>query len=1078
MTLISPTIYQALEWRSIGPYRGGRVLTVAGDPVNPAVFYFGSCGGGVWKTDDAGTYWHNISDGYFSTGAVGAIAVSSSDPNVVYVGMGEACIRGNISHGDGVYRSTDGGKTWVHLGLEDTRHISRIRIHPTNPDLVYVAALGHVFGPNSERGIYRSSDGGQSWEQVLYKSDNAGAADLSMDTSNPRILYAAIYEARRYPWSLVSGGPDSGIYKSTDGGTTWEDLSNNHGLPKGVIGRIGVAASPAKAGRVWALIEAEDGALFRSDDSGATWQRTCDQRQLRSRPFYYTHVIPDPQNAETVYVLASRNWKSTDGGHTFTRFSTPHEDNHDMWIDPKNTQRRIHANDEGASISWNGGESWTRLDNQPTAQMYHVTTDTQFPYRVYGAQQDCSTISVPSRSRTGAIGQTEWYTVGGDEAGYIAVHPNDPNIVYSAHSGSGPFTRYDHRTGQGRDITVWPEHSSGTGAKDLKYRFQWTFPIVISPHDPGVVYMAGNHIFRTIDEGASWEIISPDLTRNDVTKQQASGGPITKDATAVEYYCTVFAFVESPHEPGVFMAGSDDGLVHLSRNNGETWNDITPPDLPEWTLISIIEPSPHDAATFYIAATRYKMDDTRPCLYKTKDYGKHWTKIINGIPDNDFTRVIREDPGRRGLLYAGTETGVYVSFDDGSVWQPLQLNLPVVPIHDLVVKDSDLVAATHGRSFWILDDLTPLRQIAAGLVDSPSYLFQPRPTYRFPVRRGFWAGGLNGRNYERGDGPLVFTYNQSIGPNGQTVRRMLDAGDDLDDGVMVFYYLKDKPEGDVTVDFLDGDGEVIRQFRSSSEDTKERPSAREDLRVPKEPGMNRFTWDMRYPGAHRISGDESTTGFGSTIAGPMVLPGMYEVQLNVNGEISAQRFEIRMDPRITSTQGDLKAQFDLLIQIRNKLSETHDSINKLRSIRKKLDSCLRQVEDLNTGRLESTGIPRRRPTTLIARIAELTINELVAVEETLTNIPISDAGQASTGSQAVGPQSGLSQQAKLNAKLASLNVVVAKSDDRPTQQSYAVFDELSKRVDQQLRKLKTIFDKDVKEFNERWTKHPELRHPL
>ncbi|HYK86744.1 MAG TPA: hypothetical protein VEV19_15350, partial [Ktedonobacteraceae bacterium] len=634
---IDPALLNALEWRSIGPYRGGRVVAVAGDPVHQQVFYFGSTGGGVWKTNDGGQYWQNVSDGYFKRASVGAIAVAPSDPNVIYVGMGEATIRGNVSHGDGVYKSTDMGKTWTHLGLEDTRHIGQVRVHPHNPDVVYVAALGHAHGPNKERGVYRSRDGGKTWENILFKSEKAGAIDLAMDPTNPRILYASFWEAKRLPHTLISGGEDSGMYKSTDGGDTWTEITRNRGLPTGLIGKVGLAVSPAKPERVWAIVEAEDGALFRSDDSGESWQRLSEQGGIRARAWYYMHIIADPQDAETLWALNVQAWKSIDGGRSFFEVPIPHGDHHDLWIDPRNPMRMIEGNDGGACVSFNGSESWSTIYNQPTEEFYHVITDTQVPYRVYGAQQDNSTISVPSRSPLAGITIADCYAVGGGESGYIAVRPDDPNIVFAGNY-QGYLTRYDHRSQQRRYIAVWPELASGWGAKDQKYRFQWTYPILLSPHDPNVLYVTGNHVFRSTDEGASWDVISPDLTRNDPTKLEPSGGPITKDNTGAEYYCTIFAFAESPIERGLFWAGSDDGLVHISRDNGESWENVTPIDLPGWALISIIEPSPHDAATAYVAATRYKLDDFQPYLFKTNDYGKTWTQITTGIASNAFTR--------------------------------------------------------------------------------------------------------------------------------------------------------------------------------------------------------------------------------------------------------------------------------------------------------------------------------------------------------------------------------------------------------------------------------------------------------
>ena len=602
-------------------------MAVAGDPVNPAVFYFGACAGGVWKTDDAGTYWENVSDDYFKAASVGAIAVADSDPNIVYAGMGEACIRLDVSYGDGVYKSTDAGKTWTHLGLEDTRHISRVRIHPNNPDVVFVAALGHAFGPNVQRGVFRSADGGKNWEHVLFKSEDAGAADLSMDPNNPRVLYASIWQANHNFWSLTSGGPDSSLHMSTDGGDTWTDISNNPGLPEGTKGRIGVAVSPARSGRVWATVESEKAALYRSDDGGANWEMVTNNQDIQGQPWYYQHIFADPQDPDTVWILNYKAWKSIDGGRNFTEVTTPHGDNHDLWIDPRNPQRMIEGNDGGACVTFNGGSSWSTIYNQLTAQFYHVAADNEFPYRLYGTQQDNSAISVPSRTQKGAIPWGDCYAVGTSESGHIAVHPDDPNIVISGAIGSSPggggnMLRYDHGTGQIRIITVWPEINIGRGASDMKYRFPWTYPIFFSPHDPGDLYVSGNVAFRSRDQGSSWEAISPDLTRADEAKLGPSGGPVTLDTSGAETYATIFAFVESPHEKGVFWTGSDDGLVHISRDSGGKWDNVTPDELPEWSLVSMIEPSPHDPAKAYLSATRYKLDDNTPMLYKTGDYGR------------------------------------------------------------------------------------------------------------------------------------------------------------------------------------------------------------------------------------------------------------------------------------------------------------------------------------------------------------------------------------------------------------------------------------------------------------------------
>ncbi|HET7700182.1 MAG TPA: glycosyl hydrolase, partial [Candidatus Limnocylindria bacterium] len=939
-----------LEWRQAGPFRGGRVGAVAGDPRDRNTFYFGSTGGGVWKTGDGGQYWENVSDGFFKRASVGAIAVAASDPNVIYVGMGESCIRGNVSHGDGVYRSTDAGKTWTHLGLERTRHIGKVRVHPTDPDTVYVAALGHAHGPNTERGVYRSRDGGRTWKRVLYRNDRAGAVDLSIDANNPRIIYATIWEAIRRPWELVSGGPGSGIFRSNDGGDTWTELTRAKGLPKGVIGKIGISASAARSGRVYAIVESDEGGVYRSDDFGDTWTRGSEDRNLRQRAWYYDHIYADPKDPETVWVLNVDAWRSSDGGKTFDQMSIPHGDNHDMWIDPNDPLRIIEGNDGGAVVTFNGGETWTGVYNQPTAEFYHVITDEQTPYRIYGAQQDNTTITIPSRAQIAGITGADTFAIGGGESGYIAVRPDDPNVVFAGNY-QGIITRYDRRTGQSRNIMVWPEASAGEGAIDVKHRFQWTCPIVLSPHDPNVLYHAGNRVFRSRDEGASWEAISPDLTRNDPSKLGPSGGPVTKDNTGAEYYCTIFAFVESPVQRGVFWAGSDDGLVHVSRDEGRTWKNVTPPGVRAWSLVSIIEASPHDAGTAYVATTRYKLDDFAPYLWKTTDYGRTWKKITAGIPDGDFTRVIREDPERRGLLYAGTETGVYVSFDDGARWQRLGGNLPVVPIHDLVIKEGELVLGTHGRSFWILDDLAPLRQRAAGR----AHLFAPKPTVRYRVDMGFPQPPKIGKNY-RMTGATMVTYRQIEKKTGEKLAVNIDAGTNPPPGVVLQYWLREKAR-EARLAFLDARGRVIREFKSappeedaSTPDAKKeaakptppegtaQPPATKDPKVAIDAGLNRFIWNMRYPDATKVEGEGGTwEAFENQLVGPQVPPGTYTARLTVDGVTQETRFEIRKDPRVSATQTDLEAQFALAMKVHAKLSQTHETINATRALKKQLD---------------------------------------------------------------------------------------------------------------------------------------------
>ena len=1048
MATIDQGVFKAMEWRCIGPHRGGRSVAAVGDPDDPMTFYFGACNGGVWKTDDGGTYWENISDGFFKTSAVGAIAVADSDPNVIYAGMGEACIRNDVSSGDGVYKSTDKGKTWQHVGLADSRHIARVRIHPKDPDLVYVAALGHAWAPNEERGVLRSRDGGNNWERVLFVSDKAGAIDLSIDANNPRILYAATWEVYRNPWTISSGGPESRLYKSTDGGDTWTALTDNPGFPKGLKGRIGVAVSPARSDRVWAIVEAEEGGLYRSDDGGDSWE-LVNNTDGRGRPWYHTHVFAHPQDPETVWTMDSFFYMSTDGGRTFGQMPLPHGDHHDLWIDPRNPSRMIEANDGGATITFNGGGSWSTIYNQPTACFYHLAVDNQYPYRVYGTQQDNTAISVPSKSDKSAIPLSDCYMTGTSESGHIAVRPDNPNIVYSGAIGSsagggGNLLRSDHALGDHIEIiTVWPEESWGWAPKDEKYRFHWTYPIVISPHDSDVLYCTGNLVFRSTNEGKSWESISPDLTRNDASKLEISGGPVTvQGVSGAETYCTIFAFTESPHEQGVFWAGSDDGLIHISRDGGENWENVTPPDVPEWTTVAFIEVSHHDAATAYVAAYRYKLDDYNPYLYKTRDYGRTWQKITSGIGAEDFTRVIREDPVRQGLLYAGTEFGLYVSFDDGESWQLLQLNLPVVPLYDLAVKGDELVACTHGRSFWILDDVTPLRQANEQMAQSPAYLFKPKNTHQ-DVDPPVFAPppGVPGkRNYQTdaGGGTAFYIRRRA---DGSSYRSHIDAGDNPTRGVIVSYFLKEEPEGEVTLTFADASGQEIRSFTSAKGEqapsTDESQQKAMEQYVPVERGMNKFIWDMRYTAPKALPRDATMGGFRGPDQGPEAPPGTYQVWLTVSGQIYNQSFEILKDPRISASQEELEDRFNTLMQIRDKLSETNDAILRVRSIYQQVE----EWEKRGEGRSDA-----------IAEAAQTLRGKLSPIEAELIQTRIKTKADF------------MRYPSQLNAKLRAVSSVVTSSTGTPTEQSVDAFGEFSGRVDVHLERLQEVIDKDLEEF--------------
>jgi len=894
-----------IEWRSIGPYRGGRASTVSGSTKSDNTYYFGATGGGVWKTTDSGQNWKNISDGYFG-GSIGAVSVSESDPNVLYVGTGEQTVRGNVSPGyGGFWKSYDGGETWKKLNLNiDQVQVGRIAIHPTDPNIVFIAVMGDLFKDTPDRGLYKSTNGGNSWKKVLYTNQRSGAVDISIDKSNPRIMYASTWNIRRTPYSLESGGEGSALWKSTDGGDTWKNISNSTGLPKGIWGISGVSISPANPNIIYALIENKNGGLYKSNDSGKTWKIVNSDRNLRQRAWYYTRIYADTQNENRVYVMNVAFWRSEDGGKSFDRYRTPHGDHHDLWIDPNNNRRMIVADDGGAQVSNDDANNWSTYMNQPTAQYYRVATDNSFPYNILVAQQDNSTQRVPHRVNSGGISERDWEPSAGGESAHLASKPDNPDIVYGGSYG-GYLTRLDHNTGEVRSVNVWPNNPMGHGAEDMKYRFQWNFPIFFSPHDNDKLYTTSNNFHVTNDEGQSWDVISPDLTRNEKEKLGPSGGPITKDNTAVEYYATIFAACESPYEKDLLWAASDDGLIHVSKDGGINWENVTPENSPKYLMWNSVEPDPFIKGGLYAAGTLYKTGDYRPYLYKTKDYGKTWEKIVEGIPENHFTRVLRADPNKEGLLYAGTESGMFISFDDGKSWSSFQLNLPLVPITDLTIKNDNLIAATQGRSIWLIDDLTPLHQMNDQVKNANFHLFKPLDSYRM----GYSSWGSSG-----------------------------NAGKNHHNGVKVFFNINQNLINDsasVSLEFFDSNKKLIKRF--SSDDKKNK--------LVLNGKKNSFVWNMRYDDA---KGFDGLIMWAASLRGPKAAPGEYYVKLSVDKESMETNFTILKDPRSMSSNNDLKEQFDFLISIRDKINTIHKSIEEIRSTRNQLNDLKDKLDENHT----------------------------------------------------------------------------------------------------------------------------------
>ncbi|HEV2386465.1 MAG TPA: hypothetical protein VGS20_04340 [Candidatus Acidoferrales bacterium] len=1001
-----------MRWRLIGPFRGGRVNAVTGIAGNAKVFYFGAVAGGVWKTTNGGLSWTPLFQ-HQPVSSIGSLAVAPSDSNVIYVGTGDACIRPESSFGDGVYKSVDGGRTWSNTGLQDTRHIGKVIVDPRDPSIVFVAALGHEYGPNAERGIFRSIDGGGSWQKVLFVDDKTGAIDVTFDPNNSHILFAAFWQVYRTPYSLESGGPGSGIYKSIDGGTNWKRLEAR-GLPEGILGRIGVAVSGADSSRVYAMIEAEKGGLYRSDDGGASWKLMSDDHRLRQRPWYFTHVVADPRSAETVYVLNTGVFRSTDGGKSFDEIPAPHGDNHGLWIDPTDPGRMIVGNDGGASISEDGGKGWSTEYNQPTGQFYHVAVDNRFNFYLYGSQQDNTTVAIPSRSDLGFIDRSDWYPVGGGESGWVAPYPPDPDIVYASafysHGGS-PVSRWSKHTGQAQDVSPWPISPMGGGADDSEHRFQWTAPLIVSPNDPNELYFGGEVLFRTTNGGQSWQIISPDLTRNDKSKQKSSGGPISQDNTSAEYYDTIFAIAESPVKKDLLWVGSDDGLVHMSPDGGKHWEDVTPKQIPAWSLVSGIEPSPHDAATAYVVFDRHKLEDGKPYIFKTGDYGKTWQDISGGLPQEVWARAVREDPGRAGLLYAGTETGVWASFDGGGHWQSLQLNLPTTSVRDLAVKNGTLVIATFGRGFWALDDLSPLRQMNAAVVDSDAHLFHPAPAYRINQNVFFIPEGL-------------------------------PAGQNPPSGAILYYWLKSAAKGEATLEILDSAGKLVRKFSNHPLAPREAPGEfpgtdRTHIPIPTQAGLDRFVWDLRATPPTTVPGAVFLAG---RPIGPLVVPGAYQVRLTVDGKAYSEPVEVKLDPRVKAGQENLEKQYQLALSISHEVSQAHDALNQMRDLR-------RQVEFLHShlGNNAKSGDVRSAGEKLEAEIGEI------------------EGALIQTKAKAY--EDVIKFRIQLTDKLMNLEIAVESADAAPTAQEYTAFDLLKGQLDASLARWHEVETSEVPAFN-------------
>jgi photosystem II stability/assembly factor-like uncharacterized protein len=987
---------QGMQYRAIGPFRGGRSLTAAGVPGDPTTYYFGSTGGGIWKSTDGATTWKPVFD-HEKSSSIGSLAVAPSDPNIVYAGTGEGCIRGNATTGDGIYKSLDAGKTWKNVGLRDSRAVGKLIVDPRDPDTVFVAALGHPYGPNQERGIFRTTDGGKTWTKVLFVDENTGGIDVAFDPHNSHILFAAMWQVRRQPWTLESGGPGSGLYRSGDGGITWKKL-DGEGLPEGPYGKIGVAVA-ANSERVWALIEARKGGLYRSDDGGDKWELVNPDHRLTQRAWYYMHVVADPKDFNTVYILNVEFHRSIDGGRTFNKIKVPHGDNHGLWIDPLNTRRMIQSDDGGATVSVDGGAHWTNQDNQPTAQFYHVMADNRFPYYLYGAQQDNSSVAIATRgSEGGAIEREDWYPVGGGEAGYIAPYLPDPEIVFAG-DYEGQLTVFDKRTGQAKSIGVSAVLSDGKGAAGLEHRFQWTAPLLISPHDPNVLYHAGERLFRTADAGMHWEAISGDLTRNDKSKQQPSGGPITIDDTGTEYYDTIFAVAESPRANGLIWAGADDGLVHVTRDGGKNWTDVTPKEMPEWSKISQIDASPHDAGTAWVAVDRHANDDLRPYVYATTDYGKTWKLLVQGIPEGSFVRAVREDPKRKGLLFAGTETGIFVSHDAGANWESLQLNLPTTPVHDLLIHDNDLVLATHGRAFWILDDISPLRQASDASRKAALWLYDPAPAWRVHA--------------------------------APAPKEMSTSGQNPPAGAVIYFDVKEKPKA-ATLEILDASGKVVRHYSSTELEPLEEPLDPDDEKPKNQleikPGMNRFVWNLRYEGTPRVK-DYYLFEYEGGSKGPMALPGKYQAKLTVDGTTLTAPLELKLDPRVKVSPADLEKQFATLIEIRGELTRVYTAANQIMDLRAEL-------QDLRT----RVKLPE----------AQALDEKLGALQDRLLNVKIK------------ANEDSLNYGLGVDGDLASLALTVdSESDSAPTEAALIQFEKTKAELAQYMKRWSDIQQSDL-----------------